>query len=48
MRPITPERNYSHNDRKRGDNRRLMPIVKEALMQKVWLYNKLSGEEDAN
>lgn len=44
MKPITPERSLSHNDRRRGDNNRLMPIVKEALMQKVWLYNKLNGE----
>jgi hypothetical protein len=33
----------SHADRKKGDFARLMPIVKEAIIQGIWLYNKYSG-----
>lgn len=33
----------SHSDQQKSDSKRLMPIVKEALMQSVWLYNKYSG-----
>jgi len=33
----------SHNDQQRGDFKKLLPIVKEALLQKVWLYNKFNG-----
>ncbi|WP_316753253.1 hypothetical protein [Pedobacter gandavensis] len=36
-------RRLSHYDQQRGDFKRLMPIVKEALLHKVWLYNKSNG-----
>lgn len=43
MKPTELTRGVSHLDQQRGDNKRLMPIVKEALMHKVWLYNKEDG-----
>jgi len=35
--------NLSHTDQQRGDFKRLMPIVKEAMLHQVWLYNKQNG-----
>lgn len=43
MRTKAPERQLSHHDQQRGDKKKLMPLVKEALLQKVWLYNKENG-----
>lgn len=34
----------SQFDMQRGDIKKLMPIVKEALLHKMWLYNTYSGK----
>ena len=34
----------SHYEQQRGDFKKILPIVKEALLQKVWLYNKFNGQ----
>ncbi|KIO75587.1 hypothetical protein TH53_19815 [Pedobacter lusitanus] len=33
----------SHYGRQRGDNVRLRPLVKEALLAKCWLFDKVTG-----
>jgi hypothetical protein len=33
----------NHHDQQRSDFKKLMPIVKEALLHKMWLYNSNSG-----
>lgn len=43
MRSTTPEPKLSYHDQQRGDKKKLMPLVKEAILQNVWLYNKLNG-----
>lgn len=43
MRTKAPERRLSHHDQQLGDRKKLMPLVKEALLHKVWLYNKENG-----
>lgn len=33
----------SHHQQQTGDVKKLMPLIKEALLQRVWLYNKDNG-----
>jgi hypothetical protein len=43
MRIVNPETRLSIHQQRIGDKKKLMPMVKEALLHKVWLYNKLNG-----
>jgi hypothetical protein len=43
MRIVDPEFRLSIHQQQIGDKKKLMPMVKEALLHKVWLYNKLNG-----
>ncbi|MBB2148937.1 hypothetical protein [Pedobacter gandavensis] len=36
-------RNLSHHERQPSSFNKVMPIVKEAKLQNMWLYNKLNG-----
>lgn len=43
MKPKYQERQFSHNDLQPSSFSKISPIVKEAKLQKMWLYNKFSG-----
>jgi len=43
MRIVDPKRPLSIYEEQYGDKKLLIPMVKEALLHKVWLYNKLNG-----
>jgi len=42
MRIVDPKRPLSIYEEQYGDKMLLMPMVMEALLHKVWLYNKLN------
>ncbi len=43
MRIVNSEIHLSIHQQQVGDKKKLMPMVKEALLHKVWLYNKLKN-----